>query len=62
MEATMAGGVNTIMDQRVMDLDMDMGASSHTPKIYTYTYGNMMSTGGPLLGVPGLAGQRAAAS
>ena len=60
MEATqVGGGVHTIMDQRVMDLDMDMGHSNQTPKIYTYTYGNMMSTGGPLMGGP--AGPRAAA-
>jgi|JI6StandDraft_1071083.scaffolds.fasta_scaffold01005_13 hypothetical protein len=60
MEATQVGGVvNTMMDQRVMDLDMDMGSSNQTPKIYTYTYGNMMSTGGPLMGGP--AGPRAAA-
>lgn len=59
METTQVGGINTIMDQRVMDLDMDMGTSHQTPKIYTYTYGNMMSTGGPLIG--GMSGARAAA-
>jgi hypothetical protein len=47
MEATQVGGVKTFFDPKIMDLDMDT-SMNHTPKINTFTYGNMMHAGGPL--------------
>lgn len=47
METTQIGGVQTFMDQKVLELDMD-SSTAPTPKIFTYTYGNMMGTGAPV--------------
>lgn len=55
IESTNVGGVNAYMDQRKLDMDMDTGSTGYTPKIFTYTYGNMM--GGPLVGQGGNASQ-----
>jgi hypothetical protein len=52
MEATQVGGVKTLFDPKMMDLNMDIDTSNQTPKIYTYTYGNMMNMDGPLVGGP----------
>lgn len=55
IESTNVGGVNSYMDQKKLDMNMDTGSTSYTPKIFTYTYGNMM--GGPLVGQGGNASQ-----
>lgn len=46
MENAMVQGVRTIMDPRVLELDMGGGEGPN--KIYTFTYGNMIG-GGPIM-------------
>jgi hypothetical protein len=47
LETTQIGGIQTFMDQKILELDMDSGSPVPTPKIYTYTYGNMMQQESP---------------
>jgi hypothetical protein len=44
MESGQVAGVQTIVDPRLLDYEMETG-HGHPNKVYTYTYGNMMSAG-----------------